>query len=61
MRTDRGVTVATADGRIRVDLIEHLLAAVGGLGVSGDLLVEAGDEIPCSTEEQSASSRRSNT
>ena len=46
VRTDRGVTVATDDGRVRVDLIEHLLAAVGGLGVSGDLVIEAGDELP---------------
>ncbi len=46
IRTDRGVTVATEDGRVRVDLIEHLLAAVGGLGVAGDLVIEAGEEIP---------------
>jgi UDP-3-O-[3-hydroxymyristoyl] N-acetylglucosamine deacetylase len=46
VRTDRGVTVATEDERIRVDLIEHLLAAVGGLGVAGDLVVEVGDELP---------------
>ncbi len=47
VRTDRGVTVATPDGRVRVDLVEHLLAAVGGLGVSGGLLVSIdGDELP---------------
>jgi UDP-3-O-[3-hydroxymyristoyl] N-acetylglucosamine deacetylase len=47
VRTDRGVTVATADGRVRVDLIEHLLAAVGGLGVVEHLWVEVeGDEVP---------------
>ncbi len=47
VRTDRGVTVATADGRVRVDSIEHLLAAVGGLGVSGGILVTVDeDEIP---------------
>ncbi len=46
VRTDRGVTVATQDGRVRVDLVEHLLAAVGGLGISCDLVVEAGDELP---------------
>lgn len=47
VRTDRGVTVATLDGRMRVDLIEHLLAAVGGLGVSGGLHIAAGgDELP---------------
>ena len=47
VRTDRGVTVATSDGRVRVDLIEHLLAAVGGLGVSGGLHVAVdADELP---------------
>jgi UDP-3-O-[3-hydroxymyristoyl] N-acetylglucosamine deacetylase len=46
VRTDRGVTVATPDGRVRVDLIEHLLGAVGGLGVSGGLRVASGDELP---------------
>ena len=47
VRTDRGVAVATPDGRVRVDLIEHLLAAVGGLGVSGGLVIAVeGDELP---------------
>jgi UDP-3-O-[3-hydroxymyristoyl] N-acetylglucosamine deacetylase len=47
VRTDRGVTAATADGRVRVDLIEHLLAAVGGLGVASGLRIETDDdEIP---------------
>jgi UDP-3-O-[3-hydroxymyristoyl] N-acetylglucosamine deacetylase len=47
VRTDRGVTVATPDGRVRLDLIEHLLGAVGGLGVSGGLHIAAGgDELP---------------
>ena len=47
VRTDRGVTLATSDGRVRVDLVEHLLAAAAGLGVSRGLLVEVtGDEIP---------------
>jgi UDP-3-O-[3-hydroxymyristoyl] N-acetylglucosamine deacetylase len=47
VRTDRGVTVATADGRVRVDLIEHLLAAVGGLGIAGGLRIATdADEIP---------------
>jgi UDP-3-O-[3-hydroxymyristoyl] N-acetylglucosamine deacetylase len=46
-RTDRGVTAATADGRVRVDLIEHLLAAIGGLGVSEGLCIAIdGDEVP---------------
>jgi UDP-3-O-[3-hydroxymyristoyl] N-acetylglucosamine deacetylase len=47
VRTDRGVTASTADGRVRVDLIEHLLAAIGGLGVSGGLRIAIdGDEPP---------------
>ncbi len=47
VRTDRGVTVATADGGVRVDLIEHLLAAVGGLGIAGGLLAAIdGVEVP---------------
>lgn len=46
-RADRGVTVASADGRVSVDLVEHLLAAVGGLGVAGGLRIATdGDEIP---------------
>ncbi len=46
-RTDRGVTLATPDGRVCVDLVEHLLAAVGGLGIAGRLRVEVeGDELP---------------
>lgn len=47
VRTDRGVTVASSDGRVRVDLVEHLLAAVGGLGVAADLCVATDDdELP---------------
>jgi UDP-3-O-[3-hydroxymyristoyl] N-acetylglucosamine deacetylase len=47
VRTDRGVTVASDDGRVRVDLIEHLLAAVGGLGITGGLRIETDDdEVP---------------
>lgn len=47
VRTDRGVTVASSDGRVRVDLIEHLLAAIGGLGVAHGIRVRADDgEIP---------------
>jgi UDP-3-O-[3-hydroxymyristoyl] N-acetylglucosamine deacetylase len=46
VRTDRGVTVATVDGRVRVDLIEHLLAALGGLGIGEGVRVEVGDELP---------------
>ena len=44
-RTDRGVTVCA--GALRIDLVEHLLAALGGLGVSGGLHVATDDdEIP---------------
>jgi UDP-3-O-[3-hydroxymyristoyl] N-acetylglucosamine deacetylase len=47
VRTDRGVTVATADGRLRVDLVEHVLAAIGGLGVCAGLAIDViGDELP---------------
>jgi len=47
VRTDRGVTVASDDGRVRVDLVEHLLAAIGGLGIDGGLRIETDDdELP---------------
>jgi UDP-3-O-[3-hydroxymyristoyl] N-acetylglucosamine deacetylase len=47
VRTDRGVTLATVDGRVRVDLVEHLLAAIGGLGITRDLYIEpSGGELP---------------
>ena len=47
VRTDRGVTVASEDGRVRVDLVEHLLAAIGGLGIVEGLRIETDDdEIP---------------
>jgi UDP-3-O-[3-hydroxymyristoyl] N-acetylglucosamine deacetylase len=46
-RTDRGVTVTDAGGRIRVDLVEHLLAAIGGLGVASGVRIETDDaELP---------------
>lgn len=47
VRTDRGVTVASADGAVRVDLVEHLFAAIGGLGVCDGLLITTDDdELP---------------
>lgn len=47
VRTDRGVTLRSGDGRVRVDLVEHLFAAIGGLGIVGGLCVEVrGDELP---------------
>jgi UDP-3-O-[3-hydroxymyristoyl] N-acetylglucosamine deacetylase len=46
-RADRGVTLASADGLIRVDLVEHLFAALGGLGVrSGVRVTIDDDELP---------------
>jgi UDP-3-O-[3-hydroxymyristoyl] N-acetylglucosamine deacetylase len=46
-RADRGVTLASADGRIRVDLVEHLFAALGGLGVrAGVRITIDDDELP---------------
>ena len=46
-RADRGVTLASADGRVRVDLVEHLFAALGGLGVSAGVHIAVdGDELP---------------
>lgn len=47
VRADRGVTVASPDGRVRVDLVEHLLAALGGLGLHRGLRVCTDDaELP---------------
>jgi len=47
IRSDRGVTVASPDGRMRVDLVEHLLAALGGLGVHRGLRICTDDaELP---------------
>ncbi|MEP7124381.1 MAG: UDP-3-O-acyl-N-acetylglucosamine deacetylase [Byssovorax sp.] len=46
-RADRGVTLASTDGRVRVDLVEHLFAALGGLGVrSGVRITVDDDELP---------------
>jgi UDP-3-O-[3-hydroxymyristoyl] N-acetylglucosamine deacetylase len=46
-RTDRGVTITTADRRIAIDLAEHLLAALGGLGVRSGVRIETdSDELP---------------
>jgi len=41
------VTIASADGRIHLDLVEHLLAAAGGLGLRGGLRIATDDdELP---------------
>ncbi|MFO0759461.1 MAG: UDP-3-O-acyl-N-acetylglucosamine deacetylase [Byssovorax sp.] len=46
-RADRGVTIASPDGAIRLDLVEHLLAALGGLGVRSGLTLRTDDpELP---------------
>jgi UDP-3-O-[3-hydroxymyristoyl] N-acetylglucosamine deacetylase len=46
-RTDRGVTVRSRDGRIELDLVEHLLAALGGLGVHGGIRISCdASELP---------------
>ena len=46
-RADRGVTLASADNRVRVDLVEHLFAALGGLGVSAGVQIAVDDdELP---------------
>ena len=46
-RADRGVTLASIDDRIRVDLVEHLFAALGGLGVSSGVRITIDDdELP---------------
>lgn len=46
VRADRGVAVASGDGRVAVDLIEHVLAAIGGLGVGGVRIATDDAEIP---------------
>jgi len=44
VRADRGVTLASTDGRVRVDLVEHLFAALGGLGVGAGVRIAIDDE-----------------
>jgi UDP-3-O-[3-hydroxymyristoyl] N-acetylglucosamine deacetylase len=46
-RTDRGVKVRTADGRLMVESVEHLMAALAGLGLYRDVVARvAGPEVP---------------
>jgi UDP-3-O-[3-hydroxymyristoyl] N-acetylglucosamine deacetylase len=46
LRTDQGVELELSAGQ-RVDLVEHLLAALGGLGIHDGLVVSAlGPELP---------------
>jgi UDP-3-O-[3-hydroxymyristoyl] N-acetylglucosamine deacetylase len=45
-RTDRGLELADGSG-VSIDLAEHLLGAIGGLGIRSDLIVTVeGAEIP---------------
>ncbi len=45
--TERATTVARADGAVRVATVEHLFAALAGLGVRDGVAIEvAGDELP---------------
>ena len=47
VRADRGVAVSDPTGRLHVDLLEHLMAAVGALGLERGLRVEvSGPELP---------------
>ncbi|MBN1607320.1 MAG: UDP-3-O-acyl-N-acetylglucosamine deacetylase [Polyangiaceae bacterium] len=46
-RTDRGVQVRTADGRLTVESVEHLMGALAGLGLYRDVVARiAGPEVP---------------
>jgi UDP-3-O-[3-hydroxymyristoyl] N-acetylglucosamine deacetylase len=46
-RTDRGVTVRTSDGRLQIESVEHLMAALAGLGLYRDVVARiAGPEVP---------------
>jgi UDP-3-O-[3-hydroxymyristoyl] N-acetylglucosamine deacetylase len=45
--TTRSTTVSTRDGRLRIASVEHLFAALGGLGVHAGLAVRIdGSEVP---------------
>ncbi len=47
VRNDRGVRLASRDSRVEVDVVEHLLAALGGMGIRRGLTVEVhGRELP---------------
>lgn len=46
-RADRGVCVTDPTGRMRVDLVEHLFAAIGALGLDRGLQIRVdGPELP---------------
>jgi UDP-3-O-[3-hydroxymyristoyl] N-acetylglucosamine deacetylase len=47
LRADRGVAVSDASGALQIDLIEHLMAAVGALGLHQGVRIEVrGVELP---------------
>ncbi len=47
VRADRGVCVSAAAVALEVDLVEHLFAALGGLGVQHGIVIEVeGPELP---------------
>jgi len=47
LRTDLGVSLGTPDGQFRIDLCEHLFAALGGLGIRRGVHIRAqGPELP---------------
>ena len=47
VRSDCGVRVASPDGKLDVDLVEHLFAALAGLGICDGLTIRAhGSELP---------------
>jgi UDP-3-O-[3-hydroxymyristoyl] N-acetylglucosamine deacetylase len=47
VRTDRGVQVRTADGRLTLESVEHLMAALAGLGLYRDVVARlTGPEVP---------------
>lgn len=37
--TERSTTIASADGRVRITTVEHVFAALGGLGIHGGVAV----------------------
>jgi UDP-3-O-[3-hydroxymyristoyl] N-acetylglucosamine deacetylase len=47
VRTDRGVTIGVEAPRLHLDLVEHLFAAIGGLGIGRGLRIATDDdELP---------------
>lgn len=47
VRSDSGVQLASVDGALKVDLVEHLLAALAGLRIHSGIAIEVnGPEVP---------------